>query len=106
VSERQTGATVYVATTFDKHGDTPQGVFATEAEALKCLAELPDWRYSDDVLELDLPPGQVIADAERVPTDDEIRAIRAIVADDGVPAESAEWFAAFDTLRAYLERQR
>lgn len=82
------------------------------------------WGYPDGVfkctvcgqLHTDVPVGPdtsivrtvnvVITDAERVPTDDELAAIRAIVADDGVPAESVEWFAAFDTLRAYLERQR
>lgn len=51
-------------------------------------------------------PDERIVSATAVPTAEEVAAIRAIVADDGVPAESAEWFAAFDTLRAYLERQR
>lgn len=59
-------------------------------------------RFAEEIM----GSGRAIVDAARVPTDDELAAIRAIVADDGVPAESVEWFAAFDTLRAFLERQR
>jgi len=120
VSERQTGATDDEVpwSTEPTTGATEHQIEQGAINAWGYDPELPEWGNALDEDKYPIradarwwagnlvPPGQVITDAARVPTDDELAAIRAIVADDGVPAESDEWFAAFDTLRAYLERQR
>jgi len=109
VSERQTGATdaQIEAAIQQRYTETSAAGMGIPWGRLSSLVRRSMVScFERDAARYLVPPSQVITDAARVPTDDEIGAIRAIVADDGVPAESVEWFAAFDTLRAYLERQR
>ena len=90
-----------------------------EAAILRYLESqrYPDWyiadalrgRPSGTVMTADrwapffVPPGQVITDAERVPTDDELAEWRRLV---GGADEGYVDLPSLDVLRAYLERQR
>ena len=99
-NERQTGATdaeleqatyQWLATCGPVDDDTYSSAYRAIVNCAECL----------------IRPDQVITDAARVPTDDELAAMRLMVNARLVPSVGPDvWRDAVQVVRAYLERQR
>ena len=110
MSDRQTGATdaqieAAIQQRYTETSATGMGIPWARLNSLvrRSMANC----FERDAARYLVPPGKAITDAERVPTDDELAAMRLMVNARLVPSvEPHVWRDAVRTVRAYLERQK